>query len=71
MEPPLQSYYLRNRESILAKTKERYYARTPEQRDADRIRNTATKKRLRNAPTVKEPGPVVFNVGSAAMNPFE
>jgi hypothetical protein len=71
MEPPSQSYYSRNREAILAKTKERYYARTPEQREADRIRNTVTKRRLRNAPTGKEPGPVVFNVASAAMNLFE
>ena len=70
MDTPPQSYYERNREAILAKTKEKYYARTPAQRNADRIRNTETKRRSRGKPITRQPGPIVFVV-TGTINPFD
>jgi hypothetical protein len=72
MDETPQSYYWRNREAILAKTKERYYARTPEECDADRIKNAATKRRSRGKPLLRKPGPIVFAiVSNGVINPFE
>lgn len=65
MDDTPTTYYWRNREAILAKTKARYYARTPEQREADRIKNAETKRRSRAKPKpIHPPRTVVFRVNA-------
>lgn len=65
MDDTPQTYYWRNREAILAKARARYAAMTPEQREAQRIKNAEKQRRLRaKAKTAHVSGPVVFHVSA-------